>query len=50
MVGRELTVLVLQPEDALSTNFIRVRVPADLPTNEWLQVRVAAIDADGLVA
>ena len=50
MVGRDVDALVLQPEDALSTNFIRIRVPKELPVNEWTSVRIAGVDADGLLA
>src|SRR5262249_16488303 len=35
MVGRRIEVLVLQPEDALSNNFVRMRVPPELPLNTW---------------
>jgi len=50
MVGRSLDVLVLQPGEALSTNFLRVRVMDRLPANEWVPVKITAIDADGLQA
>jgi threonylcarbamoyladenosine tRNA methylthiotransferase MtaB len=49
MIGQEIDVLVLQAEDALSSNFIGVRVPRELPVNQWLRVRVAGLDRDGLV-
>jgi threonylcarbamoyladenosine tRNA methylthiotransferase MtaB len=50
MIGRTLDVLVLQPEEAISTNFIRVRVPAKLKVNEWVSLGVAGLDGDGLRA
>jgi threonylcarbamoyladenosine tRNA methylthiotransferase MtaB len=50
MVGRVLDVLVLQPEEALSTNFIRVRVPKDLPANQWTSVKITAVEGNGLRA
>jgi threonylcarbamoyladenosine tRNA methylthiotransferase MtaB len=50
MVGRAVDVLVLQPEDALSTNFIRVRVPKDLPANEWTSVKITGVEENGLRA
>jgi threonylcarbamoyladenosine tRNA methylthiotransferase MtaB len=50
MLGRRLDVLVLQPEESLSTNFIQVRVPKELPVNEWASVRIAELDERGLRA
>jgi threonylcarbamoyladenosine tRNA methylthiotransferase MtaB len=50
MIGRQLDVLVLQPEDALSSNFIRLRVPPDVPSNSWVRVQVTELDPDGLAA
>jgi len=50
MVGQPLDVLVLQPEDALSTNFIRVRVPKELPVNEWTSVTITGVEEHGLQA
>jgi len=50
MIGELLEVLVLQPEDALSTNFIRVRVPKQLPVNEWTSVRITGVEEGGLRA
>ena len=50
MIGQPLDVLVLQPEDALSTNFIRVRVPETLPVNEWTSVMITGIEDSGLLA
>ncbi len=50
LVGQTLEVLVLQPEDALSTNFTKVKVPGELPVNEWASVRIAGLDGDGLRA
>jgi len=48
LIGQALEVLVLQPEDALSTNFIRVRVPQQLPVNEWTSVKVTGLEERGL--
>ena len=50
MVDRNLEVLVLRPEEALSSNFIRVRVPADLKTNNWTPVTVTGLTEDGVAA
>jgi tRNA A37 methylthiotransferase MiaB len=50
MIGRQLDVLVLQPADALSSNFIRVRVPSNIPINTWARVQATDLDDAGLVA
>ena len=50
MIGQLVDVLVLQPGDALSTNFTRVRVPNELPVNEWTSVRITGVDGGGLTA
>lgn len=56
MIGRELEVLVLEepPEkgmrSAISSNFIRVRVPENMPANEWTRVLIAELNEDGLQA
>jgi threonylcarbamoyladenosine tRNA methylthiotransferase MtaB len=56
MIGRQLEVLVLEepPENgkrsAISSNFIRVRVPEDMPANEWTRVLIADLSEDGLQA
>ena len=54
IVGSEIEVLVLEedPEDgyraAISSNFIRVRVPENLPANQWFRVRPQSLDENGL--
>jgi len=50
MIGRQLNILVLEPGAALSTNFIRVRVPKDFASNAWVRVQVTGLDGDGLAA
>jgi threonylcarbamoyladenosine tRNA methylthiotransferase MtaB len=50
LVGQLVNVLVLKPEEALSSNFVRVRVPKVLPVNEWTPVRITGLDGDGLRA
>src|SRR5204863_5883271 len=56
MIGRDLQVLVLEDEPengmrpAISNNFIRVAVPVTAPTNQWISVRVDALNEDGLIA
>jgi len=54
MIGREMEVLVLEepPENglrsAISSNFIRVRVPEEMPANEWAGVMIEELSEDGL--
>lgn len=50
IVGHTAEVLVLQPGEALSANFVRVRVPESLPVNAWTPVRITGLDGDGLRA
>jgi threonylcarbamoyladenosine tRNA methylthiotransferase MtaB len=50
MIGREIQVLTLDDGSAISSNFVRVSLPAGVPQNEWIQVRVVGIDDDGVQA
>jgi threonylcarbamoyladenosine tRNA methylthiotransferase MtaB len=56
MIGREIEILVLDEEaenghrNAISDNFVRVRVPEQAPVNEWLKLKVVALTEDGLQA
>ena len=56
MLGRELEVLVLDepPEEgtrnAISDNFLRVRVPESAPVNEWIHAEVTTFTEEGLTA
>jgi len=50
MIGESLDVLVLQSGEGLSANFLQVRVPDDLPANEWVRLQIAGLDEDGLAA
>ena len=56
MLGGELQVLVLGDgpadgaRDAISDNFIRVRVPIGLEPNRWVRVRIDGLTDDGLQA
>jgi threonylcarbamoyladenosine tRNA methylthiotransferase MtaB len=50
LIGHDLEVLTLDDGSALSSNFVRVRVPDGLPVNEWMRVRVTGLDEDGLQA
>jgi threonylcarbamoyladenosine tRNA methylthiotransferase MtaB len=50
LIGRTLPVLVLENGEALSSNFIKMEVPADLPPNQWIDVRVMELSEGGLRA
>ncbi len=56
MIGRQLDVLVLEEDaeegwrNAISDNFLRVRVPEDVPVNQWMKVQVVALEEDGIAA
>jgi threonylcarbamoyladenosine tRNA methylthiotransferase MtaB len=50
LIGRELEVLTLDDGSALSSNFVRVKVPDGLPVNEWMRVLVTGLDEGGLQA
>jgi len=49
MIGRDIDVLTLDAVSAISSNFLRVTLDAPAPVNEWLRVRVTALDDNGLV-
>jgi threonylcarbamoyladenosine tRNA methylthiotransferase MtaB len=49
MAGRILDVLVLQSGEGLTTNFLKVRTPHDLPINEWLPLQISG-NHEGLIA
>jgi threonylcarbamoyladenosine tRNA methylthiotransferase MtaB len=46
LIGRSLEALVLQPGEGLTSNFLRVRVPESLPTNEWTSVRIGVLQTE----
>ena len=50
MKDRELDVLVLQSGEGLTANFLRVRLPEELPVNEWVSLRIAGVENSQLVA
>jgi len=50
MIGQEIDVLTLEDGSAISSNFVRVSVPADSPSNEWIRVRVTDLGEAGLYA
>ena len=39
-MGKVAEVLVLQTGEGLTSNFLRVRVAAELPVNEWIALRL----------
>jgi threonylcarbamoyladenosine tRNA methylthiotransferase MtaB len=49
MAGRVLDVLVLQPGEGLTGNFLKVSTPQALPVNQWVPVEVAGIEDGRLV-
>lgn len=49
MVGRDVDVLVLDIGEGLTSNFLKVRVPTELPVNKWAQVRINGT-ADGILS
>ena len=49
MVGRVLDVLVLQPGEGLTENFLKVRTPEGLPINEWMPLQISG-SHEGLIA
>ncbi len=50
MIGQEIDVLALEDSSAISSNFVRVSLPSDLPINEWMRVRVNGLDTHGVEA
>jgi tRNA A37 methylthiotransferase MiaB len=50
MLGREMDVLVLEDGSGISSNFIRVAVPAGTPVNQWVRLLVTKLDEEGLQA
>jgi threonylcarbamoyladenosine tRNA methylthiotransferase MtaB len=50
LIGREIEVLTLDDGTAVSTNFIRVKLPEGLAVNEWMRLRVTALDENGVQA
>jgi threonylcarbamoyladenosine tRNA methylthiotransferase MtaB len=49
MEGRVLNVLILQPGEGLTENFLKVRTPEDLPINEWTPLQIIG-NREGLIA
>ena len=50
MVGREIDVLTLEDSSAISSNFVRVTLPAGFAVNQWVRVLLTALDDDGVQA
>jgi threonylcarbamoyladenosine tRNA methylthiotransferase MtaB len=50
MAGRVLDVLVLQPGEGLTSNFLKVRIPEALSVNEWLPLHIEGIQEGTLIA
>jgi len=48
LIGKEIELLTLEEGSAISTNFIRVRVPAATPLNRWIRMPVQGLTKDGL--
>jgi len=49
MAGRILDVLVLQPGEGLTTNFLKVSTPEECAVNEWMRLEIAGLDEGTLV-
>jgi hypothetical protein len=50
MIGREIDALTLEDGSAISSNFVRVTLPAAFAVNQWVRVRVTDLDDDGVLA
>src|SRR5262249_26958979 len=50
MIGREIDVLTLEDGSAISSNFVRVSLPAGIPVNQWTRVLVSGLDEGGVEA
>ncbi|HEY2380841.1 MAG TPA: tRNA (N(6)-L-threonylcarbamoyladenosine(37)-C(2))-methylthiotransferase MtaB [Terriglobia bacterium] len=50
MIGREIEVLTLDADSAISSNFVRVTMPAAAPLNQWIRVKIQDLSEDGLQA
>jgi threonylcarbamoyladenosine tRNA methylthiotransferase MtaB len=48
LVGRDVEVLSLDDGSGISTNFVRVTLPAGTPANRWMSVRITGLDGDGV--
>jgi len=50
MIGREIDVLTLDHGPGISSNFVRVALPAGAAVNEWMRVVVTGLDDNGVRA
>jgi threonylcarbamoyladenosine tRNA methylthiotransferase MtaB len=50
LIGKEIELLTLEEGVAVSSNFLRVRVPAATPVNTWMRMSVQGLTQDGLEA
>jgi threonylcarbamoyladenosine tRNA methylthiotransferase MtaB len=50
MIGREVDVLTLEDGSAISSNFVRVSMPAGMPINQWMRVTITSLQEDGVQA
>jgi threonylcarbamoyladenosine tRNA methylthiotransferase MtaB len=50
MIGKQIEVLTLEDGLAISSNFVRVSLPAGTPLNRWIRVTVHDLSGDGLQA
>jgi len=51
MLGHEIDVLTLEDGSGISSNFVRVGLPAGAPINQWLRVVVTGLHGtDGVQA
>jgi threonylcarbamoyladenosine tRNA methylthiotransferase MtaB len=48
LIGREIEVLTLDDATAISSNFVRVTLPAGVPVNQWIRVFITGLDDIGL--
>ena len=48
MIGKGIDVLTLEEGTAISSNFLRVRVPTVTPVNTWIRVSVRGLTEDGV--
>jgi threonylcarbamoyladenosine tRNA methylthiotransferase MtaB len=50
MIGHEIEVLTLENGSGISSNFVRVTLPAGVPSNQWMRVSVTDLDDNGVQA
>ncbi len=50
MIGQSIEALTLEDGAAISSNFVKVHVPAGIPVNQWLRMLVSGLDEDAVQA